>query len=150
MKGPLIEGSSTYQIGGQPGHRSEELLFVIQSFLAKYRKLGKKVVLQLYDIQKFFNKEMMEDAVLTCGKRKADPKAIGLWVKLNTNTQIQVRTGVGMSQFGNVGAVAGQGMLGGTLVSQAVLNDAVTENFPPGGNYNGVWGCAPGSCHLDG
>ena len=143
LKGPLIEGSSIYQIGGQPGHRSEELLFVMKSLVAKYRKQGKKVVLQLYDISKFFDKEMMEDAVLTCVKRKADPKAIRLWVKLNANTKIQVRTGVGMSQFGSVGAVVGQGMLGGALVSQAVLDDAVTENFPPGGELQMEYGDVP-------
>ena len=143
LKGPLLDGSSIYQIGGQPGHRSEELLFVMKSLVAKYRKQGKKVVLQLYDISKFFDKEMMEDAVLTCVKRKADPKAIRLWVKLNTNTKIQVRTGVGMSQFGNVGAVVGQGMLGGALVSQAVLDDAVTENFPPWGELQMEYGVVP-------
>ena len=29
LKRPLLEGSSIYQIGGQPGHRSEELVFVM-------------------------------------------------------------------------------------------------------------------------
>ena len=67
-----------YQIGGQPGHRSEELLFVMKSIISKYRKLGKKVVIQLFDISKFLDKEMMEDAILTCLKRKADPKAVRL------------------------------------------------------------------------
>ena len=78
---------------------------------------------------------MMEDAKLTCLKRKADPKAVRLWYRLNNNTKIQVITGVGMTQFGNVGAVVGQGMLGGALVSQAVLDEAVMEHFPP----DGVW-----------
>ena len=87
MKGPLVDGSSIYQIGGQPGHRSEELLFVMKSVIAKYRKVGENVVLQLFDISRLFDKEMMEDAVLTCLKRKADPKAIRLWFKLNNNTK---------------------------------------------------------------
>ena len=55
----------------------------MKSVIAKYRKVGKNVVLQLFDISKFFDKEMMEDAVLTCLKRKADPKAVWLWFKLN-------------------------------------------------------------------
>ena len=143
LKGPLIEGSSIYQIGGQPSHRSEELLFVMKSVIAKYRKLGKNVVLQLFDISKFFDKETMEDAILTCHKRKADPKAIRLWFKLNNNTKIQVRTGVGMTNFGDVGAVLGQGMIGGALVSQGVLDEAVGEHFPPGGELQLEYGDVP-------
>ena len=143
LKGPLVDGSSIYQIGGQPGHRSEELLYVMKSVIAKYRKVGKNVVLQLFDISKFFDKEMMEDAVLTCLKRKADPKAVRLWFKLSNNTKIQVRTGVGMTQFGDVGAVVGQGMLGGALVSQGVLDEAVSEQFPPGGELQLEYGDVP-------
>ena len=45
----------------------------------------------------------------------------------NAETNIQVRTGAGMTRYGNVGAVVGQGMLGGALVSQAVLDEGVME-----------------------
>ena len=38
--------------GGEPGHRYEELLFVMKSVIAKYRKRGKNVVLQLFVISK--------------------------------------------------------------------------------------------------
>ena len=76
LKDPLIQGSSIYQIGGQPGHRSEELLFVLKSVVARTREQGKMIVLQSYDISKFFDKELIEDAVLTCKKREADTKAI--------------------------------------------------------------------------
>ena len=31
LKKPLIEGSTMYQIGGQPGHRAEELIFFVSS-----------------------------------------------------------------------------------------------------------------------
>ena len=69
LKDPLIQGSSIYQTGGQPGHRSEELLFVLKSVVARTREQGKMIVLQSYDISKFFDKELIEDAVLTCKKR---------------------------------------------------------------------------------
>ena len=39
MKSALVEGSSMYQIGGQPGHRAEELIIVQKSIMAKH--LGK-------------------------------------------------------------------------------------------------------------
>ena len=142
LKGPLVGGSSIYQIGGQPGHRSEELVYVLKSVIARQRAQGKAVLIQPSDIQKFFDKEMIEDVYLSCEKRGADLKAARLWYKLNMNTRIQVRTGVGLSEFADVGAVVGQGTIGGALGSQAVLDERISEHFPPGGedelNYGGV------------
>ena len=143
LKYPLIQGSSIYQIGGQPGHRSEELLFVLKSVVARSREQGKMIILQSYDIAKFFDKEMIEDAVLTCKKRGADPKATRLWFKLNSNTTIRVRTGAGETRAGDVGAVVGQGMLGGALVSQAVLDEGVMEHLAPGGELQMEYGDVP-------
>ena len=71
------------------------------------------IILQSFDISKIFNKEMIEDAVLTCKKRGADSKATRLWYSLNNNTRIKIRTGAGLTRTGEVGAVVRQGMLGG-------------------------------------
>ena len=108
LKEPLVEGSSIYQIGGQPGHRSEEHVFVLKSVIARYRTQGKHIILQASDISKFFDKEMVEDAIKTCYKRGADAKACRIWYKLNQGTKIRVKTGAGMSQFYEVGATVGQ------------------------------------------
>jgi hypothetical protein len=54
LKAPLVEGSSIFQIGGQSGHRVEELIFVMKSVIAKYRSEGKLLILQCYDLEKFF------------------------------------------------------------------------------------------------
>ena len=132
-----------YQIGGQPGHRPEELVFVMKSIIAKYIKEGKMVILKLYDISKFFDKEMIEDGILTCTKRKADPKAVRLWFKMNEKTRIQVKTSSGISKFGEVGAVLGQGTLGSAIISQAVLDEGVMEHFPPGGDIQLKYGNVP-------
>ena len=74
----LVGGSSIYQIGGQPGHRSEELVYVLKSVIARQRAQGKAVLIQPSDIQKFFDKEMIEDVYLSCEKRGADLKAARL------------------------------------------------------------------------
>ena len=55
---------------------------------------------------------MIEDAILTCYKREADPKARRLWYKINEGTWITVRTGAGLSQFADAGAVVGQSTVG--------------------------------------
>ena len=143
LRGPLIEKSSIYQIGGQPGHRPEELIFVMKSVIAKHLKNKKMLILKLYDISKFFDKETIEDALLTCNKRGADPKAVRLWYKLNQHTQIRVKTGAGISGYSMVGAVLGQGTLGGALISQAVLDEGVMAQFPPGGPLQVDYGTVP-------
>ena len=88
LKQPLVEGSLVYQIGGQPGHRSEEHVFVLKSIIARQRAQGKPIIIQPSDIQKYFDKEMIEDVYLTCLKRGADPKIVRLWYKLNAGTRI--------------------------------------------------------------
>ena len=133
LKKPLVEGSSVYQIGGQPGHRSEEHVFVLKSVIARYRTQGKQIILQTSDISKFFDKEMVEDAIQICYKRGADAKACRIWYKLNNKTKIRVRTGAGMSPFCDVGAIVGQGTMGGALVSQGVLDEGISEQFSAGG-----------------
>ena len=132
LRSALLDRSSMFQIGGQPGHRTEELVFAMKSVISKYRMEGKPVVLQMFDISKYFDKETIEDAVITCENRGANKKATRVWHKLNQNTKIQVRTGVGMTKEAEVGAVLGQGTLGGALISQAVLDDGVMEEFQPG------------------
>ena len=108
-----MEGSSIYQIGGQPGHRAEELIFVLKSVIARQRAQGKAIIIQPSDIQKLFDKEMIEDVYLACESRRANPKAIILWYKLNMDTKIRVRTGAGVSKYAVVGAVVGQGTIRG-------------------------------------
>ena len=92
-------------------HRSRDALspvcgiFVLKSVIAKQRFQGKAILIQPSDIKKYFDKEMILDIILACEKRGADPKARRLWYKLNQDTQIRVRTGVGMSDYTYVGAV---------------------------------------------
>ena len=143
LKKPLVEGSTIFQIGGQPKHRSEELLFVMKSVIARQRMQGKEILIQWYDISKYFDKEMMQDALLACRERGADPKAVRLWHKLNENTEIRVKTGVGMTEYTNVGAVVGQGTMGGALVSQAVLDEGAKEHFKPGNEDELMYGNVP-------
>ena len=52
LKEPLVEGSTMNQIGGQPGHRAEELIFSLKSIVAKYRSEGKQIIIQSSDISK--------------------------------------------------------------------------------------------------
>ena len=115
-------------------------MFVLRSVIAKYRKEGKAVIIQTCDISKFFDKETLEDATLTCYRRGADLKACRLWYKLNQDTRIQVRTGAGLTDYSEAGSLVGQGTLGGALVSQGVLDQGISEHFPPGGGDEMIYG----------
>ena len=86
---------------------------------------------------------MIEDAIPACKGRGADPKAIRLWHKLNDKTEIYVKTGVGLTEYTEVGAVVGQGTMGGALVSQAVLDEGTKELFVPGDKNEINYGSVP-------
>ena len=57
LKKPLVEKSSIFQIGGQPNHRPEELLFVMKSVIAKQRMQGKETVIQCYETANILTKK---------------------------------------------------------------------------------------------
>ena len=76
-------------------------------------------------------------------KRGANPKAVRLWYRLNQATRIQVKTSAGLTKEAPVGPVIGQGTIGGALISQAVLDDAVTSHFPPAGRLQLEYGAVP-------
>ena len=57
LRDPLVKGSSRYQIGGQAGHRSEELVFVIKSGMAKYKMFKKLLAVNFFYISKFFTRK---------------------------------------------------------------------------------------------
>ena len=64
-KGKIIENMSKFQLGTKPGHRAQEHLFVMRSIIELYEMNGKALILQLYDISKIFDREMLVDCMDT-------------------------------------------------------------------------------------
>ena len=129
MKEEILAGSSCYQIGGQPGHRSQEHLFTVKSVIAKVTEDNKAIVGGVHDIQKFFDKEVLSDVLNTMTEMKVNPKCVRVWGKLNMNTRIRVRCGGGYSPWMDVGDTLGQGSGGAALASQANLDKGITSMF---------------------
>ena len=129
MKEVILKKSSPYQIGGQPGHMPQEHIFSVKSILAKYCMQGMMVMLQAYDISKFFDKETLPDVMNTLNEVGIDGKAYRTWSLLNSNTNIRVKTGVGYTDWSQEGAMIGQGTGGGALVSQLNLDRGVVDMF---------------------
>ena len=64
-KDKIIGNMSKFQLGTKPGHRAQEHLFVMRSVIALYELCGQALILQLYDISKFFDREMLADCMET-------------------------------------------------------------------------------------
>ena len=97
--------------------------------MAKHVMEGKMMMLQTYDISKFFDKEVLEDVMNTLYELKVDMKAYRTWFLLNKNTNIRVKTGVGYTEWSEEGPMIGQGTGGGALVSQANLDRGMVDMF---------------------
>ena len=65
MKDDILSNSSVYQIGGQPGHSPEELIFCLKSIMQEQESKKQGLIFILMDIIKFFDKEDMFDVMKT-------------------------------------------------------------------------------------
>ena len=90
----MVENMPSFQIGGIPGHRAEEHLFVIKSFLALVKKNKTAVAFQQYDFSKMFDSESLIDVLDEVYKSKVKGKLYKLIYELNKDTRIKVRTAV--------------------------------------------------------
>ena len=91
--------------------------------------MRKAVIVQLYDIQKFFDREMLRDcmdALYNCGVRG---KLYRLIFEMNRQNNIRVRTGVGTSDAQETGEGVGQGTLDGALLSAGSIDFTVNKFF---------------------
>ena len=64
-KQKIVEGCSKYQIGAIPKHQSQEHLFTLKSVMIWYEMLKISLIMQLYDISKFFDREHLQDGMNT-------------------------------------------------------------------------------------
>ena len=63
IKEEILSASSCYQIGGQPGHRSQEHLFTVKSVISKVTEDEQVLIGGVHDMQKFFDKEVLSDVL---------------------------------------------------------------------------------------
>ena len=64
----ILNSSSKYQVGGQPGHGPEEHIFTIKSIWAMLEMEGKGMIITLVDIVSFFDREDIGDVMETLNK----------------------------------------------------------------------------------
>ena len=104
-------------------------LFVVNSNIAVKTRSGQGVILTLLDLIKFFDKQSLIDACDSLYRAKVNSKFFRIWYKLNAETEIEVRTGAGVSARGLAGPVTGQGGGGAALASALNLDLGVDRYF---------------------
>ena len=129
-KQKLVDNCSKYQIGGIPGHRSQEHLFTVKSVISLYSLLNIPIILQLFDISKYFDQEILKDAMDTLYTYGIKGKLYRLWYELYRDAQIRVKTGAGMTAVEATGDNVAQGSIGGAILSLCSLDKTVTNYFP--------------------
>ena len=129
MKEKIVESSSIFQVGGQPGHGPEEHLYTIKSLLSVLEHFGDGMVFTLVDIIAFFDRENIVDVMDTLSEIGVNKKAARLFFKLNEGTEIAVKTAGGLSETAVVGDCIGQGTAGGAIVSAANLDQGLKQYF---------------------
>jgi hypothetical protein len=133
MKNRILEKSTKYQVGGQPGHSPEEHIYSIKSVRQVMEMMGKGLIITLVDIMAFFDKENIYDVMQTLSDIGVNKKAARVWFKLNEGTEVSVKTAAGMSETALVGDCIGQGTAGAALVSQINLDQGLQQYFGDGG-----------------
>lgn len=139
MKEDIFAAGTKYQIGGCPGKRTAFHLFVVKSNIALKLYKGDGVILTLLDLIKFFDKQSLIDACNALYQAKINPKFYRVWYTLNASTEIEVRTGSGVTARGLAGPVTGQGG-GGAALASALNLDLGLESYFGGSNDEDCYG----------
>lgn len=128
-KQKLIQHCSKFQIGGIQGHRPQEHLFTIKSIIGLYKFLNIPLLLQLWDIAKYFDKEVLRDAMDTLYEAGIHGKLYRLWHMLNKDAQIKVKTSFGLTKVAATGENVAQGSIGGAIASSLNLDKTIGKYF---------------------
>ena len=129
MKDDILAASSKFQIGGQPGMRTNFHLFVLKSVIGIKEKSDQGVIITVADIKQFFDKESLVDCMVTLSEAQIDQKCYRLWWKLNKRVVLQVRTGAGTTDPVEVEGLLSQGSTGAGLVSQFNIDRGIDSYF---------------------
>ena len=94
IKPKIVENMLSHQIGAVPGHRAQEHLFVIKSFMAHKEKNNEATAAALLDLVKFFDLEHLVNAMNELYESDVEGKLYRLEYEMNEKTRIRVKTGI--------------------------------------------------------
>ena len=79
MKEDVLHSGNKFQIGGIPGHRVEEHLLVVKTVIQLQINKKSGVILQLVDIEKFFDSDILRTIMTKINKANINKKADRCW-----------------------------------------------------------------------
>ena len=130
MKPKIVEATPKFQLGGMPGASSSEHLVVLKTWMRLKEQNKENGIFNLYDMSKFFDKESLLDCMNVLNTEAGiDPKSYRMWYLLNEDTDIRVKTSVGLSMFARIKDSIGQGSVGAALVSSLNIGSAIEKTF---------------------
>ena len=128
-KSNMINNMTIYQIDSKPGHRVQEHIFVIKSVMGLCELQNKAIIINLYDLAKFFDRENLRDCLGEVYRNNVKGKLYRLLFLMNKSSGIRVKTPVGISEERRTGECVGQGSLDGALVSAVNIDNGVNDFF---------------------
>ena len=128
-KPKIVNGCSKFQIGALPKHQSQEHLFTLKSVMEWYEALEITLILELYDLSKFFDTENLQDGMNTLYNYGITGKLYRLIFEMNKKTVLKVKTGVGLFTATELNENIAQGSIGGALISTGNLDYTVNCQF---------------------
>ena len=102
---------------------------MIKSVIGLYELMGRAIILQLWDISKYFDRESLMDGLNEIYKNNVCGKLYKLLYMMNKDTKISVRTAVGLSDDRDTGEGWGQGTIEGAICSAVNLDNGVKDFF---------------------
>ena len=93
MKDDIVKACPKIQIGGIPKSMSVEHLVTVKTWMAMKEQKKENGIFQVFDMEKFFDKESLIDTMFTLDKKgKISNKTYRLWYRLNEDAMISVKT----------------------------------------------------------
>ena len=128
-KPKIIKKCSKFQIGGLPGHQAAEHLFTLKSIISLILSRGIPLILNCFDLEKYFDSEVLIDAMDNLYKCEVKGKLYRLIYLLNKNNLIKIKTPVGITNEFQTGENVTQGSVGGGLISSINLDIPIRHFF---------------------
>ena len=142
-KPKIIQKCSKFQIGGLPGHQSAEHLFTLKSLIALFSSQEEAIIVNCFDLKKYFDSEVLIDAMDNLYKSGIKGKLYRLIYEVNKSNLIQIKTPVGVTSKFRTGGNVTQGSVGGGLISSLNLDIPIQSFFK-----NSEHEVSYGSIHL--
>ena len=128
VKEELMKNMSKFQLGTKAGHRAQEHIYVLIS-LMKYCEIYKEgLIIILYDIAKFFDKERTSDVLGEAHAGGLRGKNYRLINELNKDTVIKVKTAIGETDETEIDDGIAQGGVESGILSSLSLDRGVSDH----------------------